>query len=146
MDPYSYSKFHCSWQRICCLMWTHRYPVLASSGHDDPAHLQYPVRALRIYLHWSHPLRKGQSQFFLPLHSDHSRISAQTLSSLIKAVIKETYEQLSPSAPCGFKVWAHEIWAVAASLAFQWNVALTDIMADFCMVAIRLHLWGVISP
>ena len=51
-----------------------------------------------------------------------------TLSHWLRSTIREAYSELSPSKAKLLKIRAHEIRAVASSVALERNVAITDII------------------
>jgi hypothetical protein len=98
----------------------------------DRSHIsrrQDPVRALKIYLRRSRPYRRGRSRLFLPLYKAKEDISAQTVSSWLRWVIRSAYDDLSPSGAKRLKIRAHEIRAVSTSVALDRNCSVKDIIA-----------------
>lgn len=92
-------------------------------------HLQDPVRALKKYIRRTKQKRTPDSRLFLPLVDNKPDISAQTISSWIKAVIREAYAELVPASRSLLRIRAHEVRAISTSLAFERSVSAADIMS-----------------
>ena len=101
----------------------------------DPSLIQdkslCPVRALRYYLDKTKDLRKGKKLLFIAIKEGYSKdISKATISSWIKQSIILTYQKSDQEVQNVSQVKAHEVRALAASLAFKGGVALDEIMAS----------------
>ena len=103
--------------------------LLEVTGGDEDEMLLCPVRALRRYEEVVATKRTKKKPFFLPFTNTGS-VSANTISTWIKLVIRNAYDTLGDSSP-DLKLagrTAHEVRALAASWAEFNNVALTDII------------------
>ena len=90
-----------------------------------------PVRALRYYLDKTKDLRKGKKLLFVAIKEGYSKdISKATISSWIKQSIIVAYQKSDQEVQNVSQVKAHEVRALAASLAFKGGVALDEIMAS----------------
>ena len=101
----------------------------------DPSLIQdkslCPVRALRYYLDKTKDLRKGKKLLFVAIKEGYSKdISKATISSWIKQSIILAYQKSDQEVQNVSQVKAHEVRALAASLAFKGGVALDEIMAS----------------
>ena len=94
------------------------------------ASLQCPVRALKIYLARTKDLRGDRTRLFLPIDQDRQDISAQPISSWIRQVIRGAYDDLSTGGSSRIRIKAHEVRAVATSVALARNCAVKDIIAS----------------
>ena len=99
----------------------------------DPSLMQdkslCPVRSLRYYL--DKDLRKGKKLLFVAIKDGYSKdISKATISSWIKQSIILAYQKSDQKVQNVSQVKAHEVRALAASLAFKGGVALDEIMAS----------------
>ena len=99
------------------------------AGPDLPDRLLCPVRAMRMYLHKSKKLRTKEKKALFISHSPkkHGDITANTISNWIKNVIKLAYKNAQDEDLTMAHVRAHEVRALAASVAFSSNLALRDI-------------------
>ena len=88
-----------------------------------------PVRALRIYLDRTRDIREGKARLFISYSKFKSGdITKATIASWVTKLIRLCYD-LSPNTPSGpFKIRAHDIQAVAASMAFLRSVPLKNVM------------------
>ena len=90
-----------------------------------------PVRSLRYYLDKTKDLRKGKKLLFVAIKEGYSKdISKATISSWIKQSIILAYQKSDQEVQNVSQVKAHEVRALAASLAFKGGVALDEIMAS----------------
>ena len=88
-----------------------------------------PVRALRLYMERTRGLRKERKLLFISFASNISReISASTISFWIKKCILFCYQLAEHPTDASFRVKAHDVRALAASLAFVNRVPLQSIM------------------
>ena len=84
-----------------------------------------PVRALRYYLDKTKDLRKGKKLLFVAIKEGYSKdISKATISSWIKQSIILAYQKLDQEVQNVSQVKAHEVRALAPSLAFKGGVVL----------------------
>ena len=82
-----------------------------------------PVRALRYYLDKTKDLRKGKKLLFVAIKEGYSKdISKATISSWIKQSIILAYQKSDQEVQNVSQVKAHEVRALAASLAFKGGV------------------------
>ena len=85
-----------------------------------------PVRALRIYLERTDPIRQERKNLILSIKEGHTKdIAKSTISSMLKRTIHAAYSAVGETTE---QARAHEIRAVAASWAFYKNVAVEDIL------------------
>ena len=88
-----------------------------------------PVRALKYYLQRTKSLRKGKDLLFISLREGYTRdITRVTISSWIKKTILFCYENADRSDLQVTQVKAHDVRAMAASLAFKGGVSLDQIL------------------
>ena len=88
-----------------------------------------PVQALRVCLKRTKGLRMGKKLLFISHQKKFSRdIRAATISSWIKKCIRTCYDLADQESPCSFKVRAHDVRALAASLAYMGRVPLDQVM------------------
>ena len=97
----------------------------------DPSLIQdkslCPVRAFRYYLDKTKDLRKGKKLLFVAIKEGYSKdISKATISSWIILAYQKSDQEVQNVS----QVKAHEVRALAASLAFKGGVALDEIMAS----------------
>ena len=91
-----------------------------------------PVRALRIYLTRKKALRKNKYLLFISLRENYSKdISRVTISQWIKHTILFCYEHSQQEDRQVTQVKAHDVRAMAASLAFKGGISLEEIL-DSC--------------
>lgn len=108
-------------QKVCLI-------PLKSADASPIVRLQDPVRALKIYIKRTRETRNGRTRLFIPIRRDKEDITVQTISSWLRTVIREAYEELSPDGAKRLRIRAHEVRAVAASVAFQRNCSIRDIV------------------
>ena len=90
-----------------------------------------PVRALRYYLDKTKDLRKGKKLLSGAIKDGYSKdISKATVSFWIKQSIILAYQKSDQEVQNVSQVKAHEVRALAASMAFKGGVALGEIMAS----------------
>ena len=85
-----------------------------------------PGRALKIYLTRTKNSSFSRSRLFVPIRQDKNDITAQTISSWIRSVIKEAYSWEAQTLDQTPK--AHELRAIASSVAFLRNVSIADVI------------------
>ncbi len=97
---------------------------------DDPERFLCPVRAIRIYLERTNRFRGDKRKLFISLCPNYSKeIGVNTISRWIRETIKLSYSsQKSSEIETLFRVSAHEVRAIATSLAAWRNVAIKDIL------------------
>ena len=105
----------------------HLQPI-SSVDDSSISKLQCPVRSLEIYLRRTRTVREDRTRLFLPLRQNRRDISSQTISFWLRQVIREAYEDLSPGGSKRLRIRAHEVRAVAASVALARNCSVKDIM------------------
>ena len=103
--------------------------LLEISGGDEDEMLLCPVRVLRRYDEVVATKRDKKKAFFLPI-SGTAKVSANTIATWIKLVIRHAYDAIGDSAPDLMLAGrsAHEVRALAASWAEFNNVSLSDIV------------------
>ena len=88
-----------------------------------------PVRALRYYLDRTKDLRTGKDLVFVSLRKSFQKdIVPATISSWIKQTVL-CYQLSDDEAQTIHQVRAHDVWAFAASKAFQGGVSLDQILS-----------------
>ena len=99
------------------------------AGPDLPDRLLCPVRAIRMYLLRSKPLRTPQKKAFFISYDKRKTtdITTNTVSNWIKNAIKMAYVNAEADDRSLAKITAHEVRALAASTAFRTNLSLTSI-------------------
>ena len=106
-------------------------PALAPSlgpGLQEDAKL-CPLRALKVYLERTKDMRTGKRLLFVSfLPNFPSDIRPATISAWIKKCVLFCYEKSRTVKAPSFKVKAHDVRALASSLAFTNHVSLSDIM------------------
>ena len=109
-------------------------PALSPSlgpGLEEDAKL-CPVRALRVYVDRTREFHIGKRLLFVSYQKGLSRdIRPATISSWIKKCVIFCLETSLSGSAFSFRVKAHDVRALAASLAFHNHVPLNDIM-DAC--------------
>ena len=99
------------------------------AGPDLPDRLLCPVRSLRYYLEKTRKLRTKQKKALFVSYDARKTtdITTNTLANWIKNVIKLAYQDV-PEEECTLaKVTAHEVRALASSVAFKHNLSLPNI-------------------
>ena len=96
-------------------------------ARDDADRLLCPVRALRFYLSITKSTRApGQRRLFLSFNTNYKRdIKVSTISRWLARVVKMAYERAHQNAP---STRAHELRALAASLAFEHSIPLHQVL------------------
>ena len=90
-----------------------------------------PVRALRIYLDRTKDFRKGKNLLFISLKKGHSKdIAKATISHWIKETVKLAYDSADSETLQVSRVKAHEVRAMASSLAFKGGIPLDQILSS----------------
>ena len=88
-----------------------------------------PVRALREYLRRTKVFdNKNRKSLFLAPKDPTRAASKNGISYMLKSLIKEAHERVSPESMKHFKVKTHETRAVSTSLAFAHNLAIDSIL------------------
>ena len=88
-----------------------------------------PVRALRIYLDRTQSIRKGKDLLFVSLKTGFTKdIARATISHWIKRTVQLCYQFADSETLQLSRVKAHDVRALAASLAFKGGVALDEIL------------------
>ena len=100
---------------------------LGSDMEDDL--LLCPLRALRVYLKRTKGLRVGKRLLFISHQAKFKRdIRSATISSWIQKCIRTCYDLADQDSACSFKVRAHDLRAMAASIAYMGRVPLDQVM------------------
>lgn len=97
-------------------------------GRDDEERRLCPVRALKWYLHRT----KSQSrprQLFLSVKDPSRPLSKAAISFFLKQLIRSAHENFPEHLGPTLRVKAHDVRAVATSLLWGRNKALSDVMA-----------------
>ena len=88
-----------------------------------------PVRAVRLYMKRTTHLRKNRKLLFIPYAPNSAKeISVASISFWIKKCVLFCYELSQNPTSSAFRVKAHDVRALAASLAFVNRVPLQSIM------------------
>ncbi|XP_069128666.1 uncharacterized protein [Argopecten irradians] len=134
-----------------------RIPSLTVSVEsEENDQLLCPCRALRFYLDKTRGGRGTRSRLFLPIKQGQQDISSQSISRWICQVIKIAYELSNDLSRAKCKVRAHEVRALAASLALLNGSSFQDIMSaafwrgqstftDFYLRSLSSHSEGLFS-
>ena len=104
-------------------------PSLSSDLQEDRT--LCPVRALKIYLSRTQDLRIGKELLFVSFMPSHQKdICKNTLSGWVRNLLRRCYEEPDPGSVPMSSTRAHEVRALAASLAFRGNIDMEDIMSS----------------
>ena len=87
-----------------------------------------PVRALKFYLNRMSTLRGCHGYLFCSIKSPSRCLSKNAISFYLKSVILEAHKMFSPNDEVLCKVKAHDVRAMATSLAFVKNVSVKNIL------------------
>ena len=97
---------------------------------DEEEMLLCPVRCLKEYMRRMEPLRPdNSSRLFLSTGRAKREVTRNTISLWLRQVIKRAYDGASEEDLSLYKVAAHEVRALATSIAFWKNRSLAQIMA-----------------
>jgi len=97
-------------------------------GLEEDAKL-CPVRALRIYLERTKDKRRNTDQLFVAIGERKSMaVSKNTIASWLKQTVKMSYENCSSALIKHLSLNAHEVRALAHSVAFYGNTAIEDLL------------------
>ena len=108
-------------------------PALADFSGDSKDRFLCPVRALRLYLAKSQHVRKNKKLLFLSVNKGYSQdISKNTIAQYIKKTILLAYQQSSDKDIALSNCTVHEVRKLSASVAYRYNVSLSDIMDACC--------------
>ena len=100
---------------------------------DDPDELLLcPARTVLIYDSWAEKKKPSRERFFLSTQADGHPVCKATVASWVKKLIREAYShtEADSQALALSSARVHEIRAIAASLAFQTNFSLVDILSS----------------
>ena len=101
--------------------------VLGQGMEED--RLLCPIRALKVYLDRTKGLRRNTSLLFVSFRPNFSKdIRAATISSWIKKVILMAYDISKAVPPGPLKARAHDVRALAASLAYNAKTPLERVL------------------
>ena len=88
-----------------------------------------PLRSLRLYLRRTKLLRANKKLLFISYLTKFSKdIQSPTISSWIKKCIKLCYDLAEEPTDASFRVKAHDVRAMAATLAYLGNTPLSYVM------------------
>jgi integrase len=88
-----------------------------------------PVRALRIYLKRTDPLRTRQIKLFISFKPGFNKdIAVNTISGWLKQTIIQAYDASSENTRQLYGIKAHQVRSMAASWAFLRNASLESIL------------------
>ena len=105
---------------------------LSSLVGMEPERFLCPVRALRYYLERTKDRRGLGDRLFVSTLDLSKPISKAFISRLIKELILSAHREVDEADLPIFRVRAHDVRGVAASVALLRNVALADILASAC--------------
>ena len=95
-----------------------------------------PLRSLRLYLRRTKLLRANKKLLFVSYLKNFTKdIRSPTISSWIKKCIKLCYDLAEQPTDATFRVRAHDVRAMAASLAYLGNTPLCDVMESCSWVS-----------
>jgi hypothetical protein len=96
----------------------------------DPERLLCPVRAIRVYLRRTNKFRGNRKKLFLSLKKgSKEEIGAHTISRWLREAIKTCYQMQSPAElEKMYSVSAHEVRAIATSLAVWRNTSIKNVL------------------
>ena len=97
-------------------------------GHEDDERSLCPVRALRYYLDRTEKLRGPSASLWCSVKTPSRPLSKNAISYFLRELIRESHSNLQEDGMASCKVRAHEIRAVATSLAFRHNMSLSNIL------------------
>ena len=90
-----------------------------------------PVRALKVYLEKTKSMRKGKALLFVSLREGYSKdITRITISQWIKHTIQTCYQSSDTADQQVTQVRAHDVRAMAASLAFKGGISLEQVLSS----------------
>ena len=87
-----------------------------------------PVRALKYYLQRLSNIRGSHNNLFCSVANPSRPLSKNAIAYFLKTVIKEAHEAFNEIDENILKVKAHEIRAMATTLAFKKNISLDNII------------------
>ena len=103
-------------------------PLTSILAPDDPDRTLCPVRALRAYRERTKGIRRGRRRLLLSWNEGFKKdITKNTISRWIREVIISAYKCLPPDQR-NFRARAHEVRALAASLAFKCTTSLKEVL------------------
>ena len=90
-----------------------------------------PVRALKVYLEKTKSMRKGKALLFVSLREGYSKdFTRITISQWIKHTIQTCYQSSDTADQQVTQVRAHDVRAMAASLAFKGGISLEQVLSS----------------
>ena len=90
-----------------------------------------PVRGLKVYLEKTKFMRKGKALLFVSLREGYSKdITRITISQWIKHTIQACYQSSDMADQQVTQVRAHDVRAMAASLAFKGGISLEQVLSS----------------
>ena len=104
-------------------------PSLKDHTGDDPDEMVLcPVRAVRLYVKRTQPLRQNDNgRLFLATGRNKKEVSKNTISFWLRETIRRAY-QSSGEEDLALKIRAHEIRGIAPTLLFRRNFAVTQVL------------------
>ena len=104
-------------------------PSLKDFSGDDPQEMVLcPVRAVRLYLKRTQPLRSSDhGRLFLATGRNKKEVSKNTISFWLRETIKRAY-QSSGEEDTAPKIRAHEVRGIAPTLLFRRNFAVDQVL------------------
>ena len=90
-----------------------------------------PVRAFKVYLDRTKSMREGKALLFVSLREGYSKdITGITISQWIKQTIHTCYQSSDMTDQQVTQVRAHDVRAMAASLAFKGGISLEQVLSS----------------
>lgn len=97
-------------------------------GHEEEERLLCPVRAIKQYLFATKGIRGQSSKLWTSVQNPSRPLSKNAISFFIRELIREAHSQSENDNLSVLRVKAHEVRAVATSLAFRKNLSLASIL------------------
>jgi hypothetical protein len=106
------------------------HSLMQHTQNTDPERLLCPVRAVRIYLKRTNAFRGDRKKLFISYRTKGTgEIGVNTISRWIREAIKISYQvQKSSEIEQLYQISAHEVRAIATSLAAWKNVAIEEVL------------------
>ena len=108
-----------------------KIPALADfAGPDLPDRFLCPVRALRLYLAKTTKLRKQRKSLFISFSPSHTGdITKNTIAGWLRRTIRMAHTSATADDISLARATPHEVRALSASVAFDRNISLDNIMS-----------------
>ena len=97
-------------------------------GLEEEERVLCPLRAIRYYIHRTGKIRGPASSLWCAVRNPSSPMSKNAISFFLRDLIREAHAQIEENRLPILKVKAHDIRAVATSLAFRHNLSLESIL------------------